>query len=80
MDLEGRILCQHVGVRASPQPTYWPRHLPAESFGETGVAYGALATLLACRAVIRGYNWGQPLILCSDNLGERALLTLQPIN
>ncbi len=58
----------------------WPRHLPAESFGETGVAYGALATLLVCRAIIRDYNWGQPLILCSDNLGERALLTLKPIN
>ncbi|MCF6337694.1 MAG: hypothetical protein L3J84_07040 [Gammaproteobacteria bacterium] len=58
----------------------WPRHLPAESFGDTGVAYGALATLLACRAIIRGYNWGQPLILCSDNLGERALLAPQPVN
>jgi len=59
---------------------HWPRHLPVESFGDTGIAYGALATLLACRAIIRRYNWGQPLILCSDNHGERALLTLQPIN
>ncbi|MDH5179480.1 MAG: hypothetical protein OEZ39_05505 [Gammaproteobacteria bacterium] len=82
-DLNGETYRSHewglteVMTSKSLQQRRWLRHLPAESFGDTGVAYGALATVLAYRAFIRGYAAGNnATVLCSDTMSERASLYL----
>lgn len=51
----------------------WPVRAPAESFGDTGAASGALSIALACRAYTRGYaNSHRALVLCATEAGECA--------
>ncbi|HLP43517.1 MAG TPA: hypothetical protein VK465_18590 [Fibrobacteria bacterium] len=54
--------------------------LPAEGFGETGIAFAPLAIILAARAFARGYaGKGPVLIVClSDNGETGAILVMAP--
>lgn len=78
-DLNGEIVrAQEWGLvitRLGPQYGVgdWPMRVPAEYFGDTGAASGALSIVLACRAYARGYAQGhRALALCSDEFGEHA--------
>jgi hypothetical protein len=53
--------------------------LPASAFGNTGAASGAVALLLALRALVRGYAPAPGLtLLSSDDSGARAALNVFP--
>jgi 3-oxoacyl-[acyl-carrier-protein] synthase-1 len=70
--------CALVRFQARNALQGWRHVIPAEGFGDTGAASGALAVALATRAFVRGYAHGRhALIMITEENGERAALLLE---